>query len=55
MLVQKGGVKSLLIVLTHSKDNETQRFAVLVLGYAAYSGMADRTTCCSKASPICSP
>jgi hypothetical protein len=34
-LVQKGGVKSLLILLTKSIDADAQRFSALALGNAA--------------------
>ncbi len=34
-MVQKGGVKSLLMLLTKSVDNDAQRFAALALGNAA--------------------
>lgn len=37
-LVQKGGVKSLLILLTKSIDTDAQRFAALALGNAASAG-----------------
>ncbi len=37
-LVQKGGTKSLLILLTKSKDADAQRFAALALGNAASAG-----------------
>jgi hypothetical protein len=38
-MVQKGGVKSLLILLTKSIDSDAQRFAALALGNAASAGM----------------
>ena len=37
-MVQKGGVKSLLILLTKSIDSDAQRFAALALGNAASAG-----------------
>lgn len=37
-LVQKGGVKSLLILLTKSIDADAQRFSALALGNAASAG-----------------
>lgn len=37
-LVQKGGVKSLLILLTKSVDIDAQRFSALALGNAASAG-----------------
>ena len=38
-MVQKGGIKSLLILLTKSTDTDAQRFAALALGNAASAGM----------------
>lgn len=38
-MVQKGGVKSLLILLTKSIDADAQRFSALALGNAASAGM----------------
>jgi len=37
-MVQKGGIKSLLILLTKSTDTDAQRFAALALGNAASAG-----------------
>ena len=37
-MVQKGGVKSLIILLTKSIDMDAQRFAALALGNAASAG-----------------
>jgi hypothetical protein len=34
-MVQKGGVKSLLILLTRSQDTDAQRFAALALANTA--------------------
>jgi vacuolar protein 8 len=46
-LVQKGGVKSLLYLLTKSIDNDAQRFAALALGNAA-SAAFNRTRMASE-------
>ena len=37
-LVNKGGVKTLLILLTKSSDTDAQRFAALALANAASAG-----------------
>ena len=39
-MVQKGGVKSLLLILTKSIDLEAQRFAALALGNISSAGNA---------------
>jgi hypothetical protein len=38
-MVQKGGVKSLLMILTKSIDLEAQRFSALALGNISSAGM----------------
>lgn len=37
-MVQKGGVKSLLILLSQSTDTDAQRFSALALGNVASAG-----------------
>lgn len=39
-MVQKGGIKSLLILLTKSIDTDAQRFAALALGNVGSAGTA---------------
>eukprot|EP01041_Mallomonas_annulata_P002251 gene2251-4374_t len=46
-LVQKGGTKSLLLLLTKSKDTDAQRFAALALGNAG-SAAFNRTRIASE-------
>jgi hypothetical protein len=43
-MVQKGGIKSLLILLTKSIDTDAQRFAALALGNVASAGNVFRLT-----------
>ena len=55
-MVQKGGVKSLVTLITKSPDSDAQRFAALALANAASAGEAIanlmKSNCDSDVNPI---